>query len=66
MVRLGVMFSFREASCCKVEVVKGGAAERFFSAFFTLVMVKGPSFTSSMITWVWASFSSSRFFSSPQ
>jgi hypothetical protein len=34
-VEYGVSPSFRDASCCSVEVVKGGAAERFFSAFFT-------------------------------
>ena len=35
MVRLAVMDSFREASCCKVEVMNGGAGVRFFLAFFT-------------------------------
>ena len=43
MVRRGVMFSFREASCCMVEVVKGGDGERRLSVRFTLVTAKGVS-----------------------
>ena len=46
MVRRGVMFSFREASCCMVEVVKGGAGERCLSVRFTLLTAKGRSCTS--------------------
>ena len=35
MVRRGVMLSFREASCCIVEVVKGGEGLRCLSVRFT-------------------------------
>ena len=52
MVFLGVKPSFRDASCCKVEVVKGGAEERFFSAFFTLVTVKSLPVISAITFWV--------------
>ena len=45
MVRLGIMFSFRDASCWRVEVVKGGAGERCLSWRFTPDTVKGESFT---------------------
>ena len=65
MVRLGVIFSFREASCWRVEVVKGGAAFRFFSAFFTPVTVKSLPVMWPMISSTSASLASSRFFSSP-
>ena len=37
MVRAGVMFSLRLASCWRVEVVKGGAGLRSLSCRFTLV-----------------------------
>ena len=40
MVRRGVMFSLRLASCCMVEVVKGGAGERCLSLRLTEVTVK--------------------------
>ena len=52
MVRRGVMFSLREASCCKVEVVKGGEGERCLSTRFTLFTAKGRDCTSSQIFWV--------------
>ena len=42
------MFSFRDASCWRVEVMKGGAGERFLSCRFTLFTVKGVSFTASV------------------
>ena len=40
MVRRGVMLSFREASCCMVEVVKGGEGLRCLSVRFTLFTEK--------------------------
>ena len=48
MVRRGVMLRRREASCCKVEVMKGGAGLRCFSPRFTLLTIKGSSLTASM------------------
>ena len=45
MVRRGVIFSLREASCWRVEVVKGGAGLRILSVRFTERTVKGWSFT---------------------
>ena len=65
MVFFGVKPSFREASCCKVEVVKGGAEERFFSAFFTSVTVNSLPVMSEMTALVCSSFSSSRFLGLP-
>ena len=65
MVFFGVKPSFREASCCKVEVVKGGAEERFFSAFFTSVTVNSFPVMSAMTALVCSSFSSSRFLGLP-
>lgn len=48
MVRLGVMLSLREASCCSVEVMNGGAGFFFFSVFLTLSTAKGlPSISAS-------------------
>ena len=41
MVRRGVMDSFRDASCCMVEVVKGGEGLRCLSVRFTVLTVKG-------------------------
>ena len=65
MVRAGVMFSFREASCWRVEVVKGGAGLRCLSWRFTLATDQGAFFTA----WTTASASSllfrSIFFSRP-
>ena len=46
MVRAGVMFSLRLASCWRVEVVKGGAGLRSFSCRFTLDTEKGAADTS--------------------
>ena len=40
MVRRGVMESFRDASCCMVEVVKGGEGDRCLSVRLTLPTVK--------------------------
>ena len=42
MVRRGVIPSLREASCCRVEVVKGGEGERCLSVRFTLLTEKMP------------------------
>ena len=47
MVRRGVMDSLRLASCCMVEVVKGGEGERFLSVRFTDLTVKAAFFVSS-------------------
>ena len=47
MVRRGVMDSLRLASCCMVEVVKGGEGERFLSVRFTDLTVKTAFFVSS-------------------
>ncbi len=65
MVRRGVMFSFRLASCWRVEVMKGGAGERVLSCRFTPVTVKGAAFTASTTAWTSASLWSSCFFSRP-
>ena len=46
MVRRAWKPSLRLASCCRVEVIKGGAGERFFLPFFTAVTRKS-SFSSS-------------------
>ncbi len=59
MVFLGVKPSFRDASCCKVEVVKGGAEERFFSVLFTLVTVNSRPSMSAITLLTISSFSSS-------
>ena len=56
------MFSLRDASCCRVEVVKGGDGERCLSARFTLLTVKGWACTSRQISWVSASEAGSYFF----
>ena len=48
MVRRGVIFSLRDASCCKVEVVNGGAGERCLSARFTDFTAKGRPCSSSI------------------
>ena len=52
MVRRGVMFSLREASCCRVEVVKGGDGERCLSVRFTLLTVNLSDRTSRQISCV--------------
>ena len=54
MVRRAWKPSLREASCWRVEVMKGGAGERFFFPFFT-----GPTTKSA-----WASSASTRSVSS--
>ena len=61
MVRRGVIFSLRDASCCKVEVVNGGAGERCLSARFTELTVKGSSRSSSMMAWASPSLDGSYF-----
>ena len=61
MVRRGVMFSLRDASCCRVEVVKEAMASAA-SARFTLLTVKGWACTSRQISWVSASEAGSYFF----
>ena len=57
MVRRGVMLSFREASCCMVEVVKGGEGLRCLSLRFTDFTRKG-TFS---VSWTTASTSSADF-----
>ncbi|MNS81158.1 hypothetical protein D3C72_1148620 [compost metagenome] len=47
MVRWAVKPSLREASCCRVEVVKGGAGERLAGFFSTDLMVKSPALMAS-------------------
>lgn len=42
MVRWAVKPSLRAASCCRVEVVKGGAGDRLAGFFSTDLMVKSP------------------------
>ena len=49
IVRRGVMPRRREASCCNVEVMNGGAGLRCFSPRFTESTVKGSSFVRSII-----------------
>ena len=41
MVRRGLMLSFLDASCCKVEVMNGGAGERLLSCRLILLTEKG-------------------------
>ena len=55
MVRRGVMESFRDASCCMVEVVKGGEGERCLSVRLTDLTVKGRF----SVSWTTASTSAS-------
>ena len=65
MVRRGLMFSFREASCWRVLVMKGGAGARFLSCRLMLLTVKGASWMSARI-WSTSSLEcSSIFFSRP-
>ena len=45
------MFSLREASCCKLEVVKGGVGLRCLSVRLTVLTTKGAF-------WVWATTAS--------
>ena len=65
MVRAGVIFSLREASCWRVEVVKGGAGLRSLSCRFTLETVKGWPDTAWITASASASLCSSIFFSRP-
>lgn len=62
MVRRGVMFSFRLASCWRVEVVKGGAGWRFFSVRRMPVTTKGLVLMSSRMAFTCSSLASSAFF----
>ena len=55
MVRRGVMFSLRDASCCKLEVVKGGVGLRCLSVRFTVFTANCSCFSSSTMRWVSAS-----------
>ena len=55
MVRRGVIFSLREASCCKLEVVKGGVGLRCLSVRFTVLTAKASFFSSATMRWVSAS-----------
>ena len=55
MVRRGVMFSLREASCCKLEVVKGGVGLRCLSVRLTVLMEKVCACSSATMRWVSAS-----------
>ena len=65
MVRRGVMFSFREASCWRVEVMKGGAGARFLSWRLILLTEKG-AVRMAASTWSTSSWDlSSIFFSRP-
>ena len=48
----GGHISLREASCWRVEVVKGGDGERCLSARFTLLTEKVRDITSSQMAWV--------------
>ena len=48
IVRRGVMPSRRLASCCSVEVMKGGEGLRFFFPRLTVSMVKGLPSTAAM------------------
>ena len=57
MVRRGVMESLRDASCCMVEVVKGGEGLRCLSVRFTVLTVKGAC----SVSWTTASTSSADF-----
>ena len=50
MVRRAWKPSFRLASCCKVEVINGGAGERFFLPFFT-AETRNSSFSKSANSW---------------
>ena len=52
MVRRGVMFSLREASCCKLEVVKGGVGLRCLSARLTVLTEKRSFCSSDTMRWV--------------
>ena len=61
MVRRGVMLSFRDASCCMVEVVNGGDGERFLSVRFTDFTVKAAFFVSSTTSSTWAADFNSAF-----
>ena len=65
MVRAGVMFSLREASCCKVDVVNGGAGWRFFSCRYTRETENCPFSTASTTAWASSAECSSIFFSRP-
>ncbi len=65
MVRAGDMFSLRLASCCKVEVVKGGAGWRFFSCRLTLATDHVPLDTASITVWASSRLWSSIFLSFP-
>ena len=48
MVRRGVIFSLLEASCWRVDVIKGGAGLFCFSARFRLLTVKGAEDTAAI------------------
>jgi len=65
MVRAGVMFSLRLASCWRVEVVKGGAGLRSLSCRFTLVTEKGAADTARTTSSASSRLRSSIFFSRP-
>ena len=63
MVRRGVIPRRREASCCRVEVMKGGAGDFCFSPRLTLFTVKGAFSVSRMTVLTSASLFSSCFLS---
>ena len=65
MVRAGVMFSLRLASCWRVEVVKGGAGFLCLSWRFTLDTEKGAAETAWTISSACSLLVSSIFFSRP-
>ena len=55
MVRRGVMFSLRDASCCRLEVVKGGVGLRCLSVRLTVLTVNVSFCSSATMRWVSAS-----------
>ena len=63
IVRRGVMARRREASCCSVEVMKGGAGLFCFSPRLTERMTKGSSCVAAMTALTSSSFFSSVFLS---
>ena len=65
MVRRGLMFSFREASCWRVLVMKGGAGERFLSCRLIRLTEKGASWMAARTSSTCSRDLSSSFFSRP-
>ncbi len=63
MVRRGVMPRRRDASCCSVEVMNGGAGDFCFSPRLTVFITNGASVTSAITALTSASLFSSLFLS---